>query len=66
MTALKMATRLDVKTTALFLCDMQTRFVQAIHAFEAVEATSQKLLKAAHILDVPVFTTEQAPKGAFA
>ncbi|PWN99692.1 Isochorismatase hydrolase [Tilletiopsis washingtonensis] len=55
--------RLDPSTTALFLCDMQERFVKAIHAFDAVHFSASKLLRASQLLAVPVYTTEQAPNS---
>ncbi len=42
---------------------MQERFRTVISHFELVSNTSARMLKAAKILDVPVFTTEQNPKG---
>ncbi|PWN41199.1 Isochorismatase hydrolase [Ceraceosorus guamensis] len=55
--------RLDPPRTALFICDMQERFTRAIHRFDAVESTAAKLIKAANTLDIPIWTTEQAPKS---
>ncbi|TQS31630.1 hypothetical protein Golomagni_08084 [Golovinomyces magnicellulatus] len=43
---------------------MQERFRTAIANFDLITNTSARMLKAASILDVPVFTTEQNPKGA--
>ncbi|CAO1622488.1 unnamed protein product [Sympodiomycopsis kandeliae] len=55
--------RLHPKNTALFVCDLQERFASAIHSWEHVIKTSHKVLKAAQILQVPVYATEQAPKA---
>jgi nicotinamidase-related amidase len=56
--------RIELPKTAFFLCDMQERFRTAIANFDLITNTSARMLKAASILDVPVFTTEQNPKGA--
>lgn len=56
--------RIDMSKTALFVCDMQERFKTAIANFDQITNTSARMLKAAHILQLPVFTTEQNPKGA--
>ncbi|KAI0786457.1 Isochorismatase-like protein [Abortiporus biennis] len=45
--------------TVFFVCDIQTRFRSAIHGFEEMVATSNKMLKVAKVLDVPVIATEQ-------
>lgn len=54
---------MDLARTALFVCDMQERFRTAIANFDQITATSARLLKAASILQLPVFTTEQNPKA---
>ncbi|GAC94719.1 isochorismatase [Pseudozyma hubeiensis SY62] len=55
--------RIELPKTAFFLCDMQERFKTAIANFDLITTTSARMLKAAKILDVPVFTTEQNPKA---
>lgn len=55
--------RIELPKAAFFLCDMQERFRSAIANFDLITNTSARMLKAAKILDVPVFTTEQNPKG---
>ncbi|OBZ71942.1 AP-3 complex subunit mu-1 [Grifola frondosa] len=45
--------------TVFFVCDIQTRFRTAIHGFEQVVSTANKMLKLANILNVPVVATEQ-------
>ncbi|PRQ77208.1 Isochorismatase-like protein [Rhodotorula toruloides] len=50
--------------TAFFVCDIQERFRLVIHAYPAVIATAEKMLKAAKLMDVPVIATEQNPKAA--
>lgn len=48
------------------LAPQQERFRLVIHAYPAVIATAEKMLKAAKLMDVPVIATEQNPKGASA
>ena len=55
--------RLHPENTAVFLCDLQERFASAIYSWDHVIATGEKILKAAGILNLPVYTTEQNPKG---
>lgn len=57
------STRLEQATTALFICDVQEKFVNAIYGFAHMANASAKVLKGSNILQVPVFTTEQNPKG---
>ncbi|KAI0029538.1 Isochorismatase-like protein [Vararia minispora EC-137] len=49
--------------TVFFLCDMQERFRSAIHAFDKLVLTGQKVIKAAKILEVPLVVTEQNPRA---
>ncbi|TCD70464.1 hypothetical protein EIP91_003225 [Steccherinum ochraceum] len=55
--------KLDPSSTIFFVCDIQTRFRHAIHAFEDVVATANKMVKVAKILGIPVVTTVQNSKG---
>ncbi|KAN0064306.1 hypothetical protein ACQY0O_002497 [Thecaphora frezii] len=55
--------RIELPKTAFFVCDLQERFKNAIANFDHVVNTSAKMLKAAKVLEVPVFTTEQNPKA---
>ena len=64
MAARLASTRLEQATTALFVCDVQEKFVNAIHGFSHMANASAKVIKGANILQVPIFTTEQNPKGA--
>ncbi|KAF2836855.1 Isochorismatase hydrolase [Patellaria atrata CBS 101060] len=48
-----------LKSPALFICDLQEKFKPAIYEFDKVLATTQKMLKASQILDIPVFATTQ-------
>jgi len=63
--AARLITRLDQATTALFVCDIQERFANAIHGFSHMVDSSSKLIKGSSILQVPIFATEQNPKGEF-
>jgi len=51
------------KQTALFLCDMQVKFKPNISNFDQVVSNSSRVLKAAKVMGVPVWATEQYPKG---
>ena len=55
--------RVDPASTLLFVCDIQERFRTAIHQYPAVIETTQKLVKAAKLLEFGVVTTEQNPKA---
>ncbi|KIW35314.1 uncharacterized protein PV07_02016 [Cladophialophora immunda] len=48
-----------IANPVLFICDIQEKFRSAIWEFPKVIATSQKLVKAAKILNIPVFVTTQ-------
>ncbi|KAK3058845.1 hypothetical protein LTR09_000410 [Extremus antarcticus] len=50
--------RLGMATTYI-ICDLQEKFRSAIHEFPKVVSTTQKLLKASQILDIPVIATTQ-------
>ena len=53
------------KTSVLLLCDMQEKFRPTIKYFPQVVETSNKLLQACKILNIPYVVTEQYPKGNF-
>jgi nicotinamidase-related amidase len=55
--------RLSRKTSLLLLCDMQEKFRPTIKYFPQIIETSNKLLQACKILDIPYIVTEQYPKG---
>jgi isochorismate hydrolase len=62
----KMAQRvipLSREKSILLLCDMQEKFRPTIKYFPQIIETSNKLLQACKILDVPYVITEQYPKG---
>jgi nicotinamidase-related amidase len=44
---------------ALFICDIQDKFRNAIHEFPKVVSTSQKMIKAAKLLNIPIYITTQ-------
>ncbi|RYZ88966.1 MAG: isochorismatase family protein [Proteobacteria bacterium] len=48
-----------IETPVLFICDMQEKFVKAIHEWDHVLSTAEKLLAAADILAMPVYYTTQ-------
>jgi len=67
LTILEMAqriARLSSKSSLLLLCDMQEKFRPTIKYFPQIIETSNKLLQACKILDVPYVVTEQYPKGS--
>jgi isochorismatase family protein len=43
------------------VCDIQEKFRTAIHSYDTVITTTQKLLRASQILHIPIFATEQSP-----
>lgn len=51
------------ETCAFLCCDMQERFKPAILYFDEIAEVSDRLLKAASVLNIPVIVTEQYPKG---
>lgn len=44
---------------AIFVCDLQEKFRNAIHEFDKVVLTTQKVLRAAQALNIPIYTTTQ-------
>ena len=55
--------RLDPATTALLIVDLQERFAPAIHGWERVVERTRLLIRAARQLDLPIWVTEQYPRG---
>lgn len=55
--------RLDVKTTALLVVDIQEKLLPVMHNAEAVVSQTARLLDGAAVLDLPVIVTEQYRKG---
>ena len=62
-----MATRrlgkFSIKNSALFLCDMQEKFRGNIAYYPQIITVANRMLQAAEALEMPVFVTEQYPKG---
>lgn len=50
---------MNERLTVLSICDLQEKFRPAIHNYASVITTTQKMLKASQILDIPVFATTQ-------
>lgn len=63
MSGLRSLGRINPKTTAVFLCDMQDKFAPMISHFQQIVHNSNRVLNAAKIMEMPVFATEQYPKG---
>jgi len=55
--------RLRANGCALFVCDVQEKFRGLIHHMPAVIETTSRMVRAANVLDLPVFVTEQYPKA---
>uniref|UniRef100_A0A6A7FRY3 Isochorismatase domain-containing protein 2-like n=2 Tax=Hirondellea gigas TaxID=1518452 RepID=A0A6A7FRY3_9CRUS len=55
--------RLTMNNSMLFVCDIQEKFRNNIQHFDAMVENTSRLLKAFHILGMPVVCTEQYPKG---
>ncbi|KAJ2376336.1 hypothetical protein IW150_002046 [Coemansia sp. RSA 2607] len=62
-TAARSLGRLNARSTAFLLCDIQERFRAGIYGFESVVQVAQKMTQAAKILSIPLLVTEQYPKG---
>ncbi|MBN1465716.1 isochorismatase family protein [candidate division KSB1 bacterium] len=54
---------LDRRRTALLIVDMQEKFAPVIQEYDRIEAQVITLVKAFRIFDLPIFCTEQYPKG---
>ncbi|CAJ0604163.1 unnamed protein product [Cylicocyclus nassatus] len=61
--AARVLSRLTPKNTALFVCDLQEKFSRSIQYFPEIITTSKRLVDGAKILNIPIFVTEQYPKG---
>ncbi|MSR30945.1 MAG: hydrolase [Gemmataceae bacterium] len=55
--------RLNPEDTALLIVDIQEKLIGKIHRAEELVENTLFLLKAAQALSVPIFATEQYPKG---
>ncbi|KAI1816822.1 Isochorismatase hydrolase [Poronia punctata] len=48
-----------IKNQAIFVCDLQDKFRNAIWQFDKILLSTQKVLRAAKILQIPIFVTTQ-------
>lgn len=55
--------KINMKSSVLFLCDMQEKFRGNIVYYPQILNVANRMLKAAEALDMPVIVTEQYPKG---
>ena len=55
--------RLTSEGAALLIVDIQEKLLRAIEGRDRLLANAMRLVRAARILDVPVFATEQYPRG---
>ncbi|KAF9026525.1 Isochorismatase hydrolase [Hymenopellis radicata] len=56
-------TLLQPESTIIFLCDVQTKFRPAIHGYDQVIVTANKMLKIAKLVGCEVIATTQNAKG---
>ncbi|KAF8894313.1 Isochorismatase-like protein [Mucidula mucida] len=56
-------TLLQPESTIIFLCDVQTKFRPAIHGYDQVILTANKMLKIAKLVGCEVLVTTQNAKG---
>ena len=62
----KMAGRIGraaINSSGFFLCDMQEQFRKTISYYPQVIEVARRMLVGAKTLDMPIFVTEQYPKG---
>lgn len=59
----KYPTALVRRNTALIVIDIQEKILKVINEFERVVDNSLKLIKGFKILNIPIYFTEQYPKG---
>ncbi|XP_052064702.1 isochorismatase domain-containing protein 2-like isoform X3 [Mytilus californianus] len=55
--------KINLKNTALFLCDMQEKFRGNIVYYPQIISVANRMLQGAKVLEMPVVVTEQYPKG---
>ncbi|KAJ0114050.1 hypothetical protein J7T55_007884 [Diaporthe amygdali] len=55
----KPTARRRMNNPAIFVCDLQEKFRNAIYEFDKVVLTTQKVLRAAQALNIPIYTTTQ-------
>lgn len=63
MAALLRLGKVSPKTSALFVCDMQEKFRKTIQFYPEIINVAGRMLETAKVLEIPVITTEQYPKG---
>lgn len=51
--------RRRMNNPVIFVCDIQEKFRNAIYEFDKVVLTAQKVLRAAHALQIPIYATTQ-------
>ena len=54
---------LEIKNTAILIIDIQEKLLNAVFNKNILEKNSEIIAKAANILEIPVFITEQYPQG---
>ena len=54
--------KLEPMHSAIFVCDLQEKFAPSITHFNTVVNNTERLLKVANILGIPIIATEQYPK----
>lgn len=57
--------KLTHQNSCLFICDIQEKFRHQIFGFPHLIKVTKRLMNAAHLLDLPIYVTEQYPKGQF-
>lgn len=53
---------IEAKNVAIAVCDLQEKFEPSILHWSQIVENSARIVKAAHLLNVPVLATEQYPK----
>ncbi|KAJ2786062.1 hypothetical protein H4R18_000094 [Coemansia javaensis] len=54
---------IQARSTVFFLCDIQEKFRDKIHAFESMVQVAQKMSRVSKTMEIPLVVTEQYPKG---
>merc|ERR1711860_365792 len=54
---------IEAENVAIAVCDLQEKFEPSILHWSHIVENSARIVKAAHLLNVPVLATEQYPKG---
>ena len=53
---------IEAENVAIAVCDLQEKFEPSILHWSQIVENSARIVKAAHLLNVPVLATEQYPK----